>query len=48
MIFVMDCCCSAIGERGRALGSRVEFMAATAPTGISNSRMDGDTFTQDL
>jgi hypothetical protein len=37
-------------DRGRdgTLGGRVEFMAATAPAGISNSREDGDTFTQDL
>jgi hypothetical protein len=43
----MDCCCSAIGGRGGTLGNRVEFMAATAPAGIS-SREDGETFTQYL
>ncbi|KAN0081968.1 hypothetical protein V8E54_003266 [Elaphomyces granulatus] len=45
VLFIMDCCCSATGGRDGRLGSRVEFMA---PAGISNSRMDGDTFTQDL
>ena len=32
VLFIMDCCCSAIGGRGGALSGRVEFMAATAPT----------------
>ncbi|KAN0087254.1 hypothetical protein V8E54_000942, partial [Elaphomyces granulatus] len=48
VLFIMDCCCSAIGGRDGTLGGRVEFMAATALAGISNSREDGDTFTQDL
>jgi hypothetical protein len=49
VLFIMDCCCAAIDRRGGTLGGRVEFMAAsTAPSGISNARVDGITFTQDL
>jgi len=47
VLFVMDCCCAAIGGRGGTVGARVELMAATSPGGISNARVDGDTFTQD-
>ena len=43
----MDSCCAAIaGRGGKAKGSRVELVAATARKGISNSRKDGRTFTQ--
>jgi hypothetical protein len=45
VLFIMDCCCAAIDRRGGTLGGRVEFMAATAPSGISNVRVDGITFT---
>ncbi|KAN0075111.1 hypothetical protein V8E54_007722 [Elaphomyces granulatus] len=48
VLYIMDCCCAAAGARGGSLGGRIEFMAATSPGGISNSREDGDTFTQDL
>jgi hypothetical protein len=46
ILFVMDCCHSAIAGRGGKVGARVELMAATSPNGISNSRKDGYTFTQ--
>ena len=47
ILFVMDCCCAGIaGRGGKAKGARVEFMAATARKGVSNSRKDGLTFTQ--
>jgi hypothetical protein len=48
VLLVMDCCCAAIAGRGeKAKGARVELMAATARKGISNSRKNGWTFTQD-
>jgi hypothetical protein len=47
ILLVMDSCCAAIaGRGGKAKGSRVELVAATARKGISNSRKDGQTFTQ--
>jgi len=47
ILLVMDSCCAAIaGRGGKARGSRVELVAATARKGISNSRKDGRTFTQ--
>lgn len=47
ILLVMDSCCAAIaGRGGKATGSRVELVAATARKGISNSRKDGQTFTQ--
>ena len=47
ILLVLDCCCSAIAGQGRwSLGERVELMAATSPSGISNSRKAGQTFTQ--
>ena len=48
VLFVMDCCCAAIGGRmvrRRMKGPRVEFVAATTGRGIINSRDDGQTFT---
>jgi len=47
ILLVMDCCCASVAGRGdRVMGARVELMAATSPKGISNSRLDGTTFTQ--
>ena len=47
ILMVMDCCCASVAGRGDpATGARVELMAATSPKGISNSRIDGTTFTQ--
>jgi Caspase domain len=47
ILILLDCCCSAIAGRGKAiLGERVELMAATSPSGMSNSRLDGNTFTE--
>jgi hypothetical protein len=47
VLFLLDCCCSAIAGRGNvSLGQRVELMAATSPKGLSNSRQDGQTFTE--
>lgn len=47
VLLVMDSCCAAIaGRGGKAKGMRVELMAATTRKGISNSRVDGQTFTQ--
>lgn len=47
ILLVMDCCCASVVGRGKpAKGARVELMAATSPKGISNSRLDGTTFTQ--
>jgi hypothetical protein len=43
ILFVMDCCHSAIAGRGGKVGARVELTAATSPNGISK---DGYTFTQ--
>ncbi len=45
VLLVMDCCCAAVAGRGKVKGARVELMAATSPKGISNSRLDGPTFT---
>jgi len=48
VLFLMDCCCAAVGGRNvrrRMKGPRVEFVAATTGRGISNSRDDGQTFT---
>lgn len=47
VLMVMDCCCAAAGAgRGSYKNGRVEFVAATTQEGISNSREDGQTFTQ--
>ena len=46
VLLLMDCCCASIAGRGRIKGARVELMAATSASGISNTREDGDTFTQ--
>ena len=47
ILFVLDCCCSAIIGRGRLTkGERVEFMAATGAKGLANQRADGYTFTE--
>lgn len=46
LLYVMDCCCSALGGRGPKQLSRVEFVAATTAMGISNARSDGTTLTQ--
>jgi hypothetical protein len=47
ILIVMDSCCAAIaGRGGKAKGSRVELVAANARKGISNSRVDGRTFTR--
>ena len=47
VLMVMDCCCASVAGRGTtAKGARMELMAATSPKGISNSRLDGSTFTQ--
>jgi hypothetical protein len=46
ILIVLDCCYSAIAGRGSGpKGERVELMAATSAGGLSNSRVDGDTFT---
>jgi hypothetical protein len=46
VLLVMDSCCAIAGQGERvAEGTRVEFMAVTAPKGLSNRRMDGHTFT---
>jgi hypothetical protein len=34
---VMDCCCAAAGGRGSLNSGRVEFVAATTETGLSNA-----------
>ena len=47
VLMLMDCCCAAVAGRGGVRPSgRVEFVAATTPTGIANTRVDGQTFTQ--
>jgi len=46
VLLVMDCCCASVAGRGKVKGARVELMAATSPKGISNSRVDGATFTE--
>jgi hypothetical protein len=47
VLMIMDCCCAAVAGRGKArLSGRVEFVAATTPTGVPNQRSDGQTFTQ--
>jgi hypothetical protein len=50
VLLVMDCCCASVVGRqaddNTPKGARVELMAATSPKGISNSRDDGDTFTE--
>jgi len=47
ILLLLDCCCAAIAGRGPATnGERVELMAATSGGGLSNSRLDGKTFTQ--
>ena len=47
VLLVMDSCCAGIAGRGReAKSTRVELVAATARKGVSNSRQDGQTFTQ--
>ena len=47
ILILLDCCCAATAGRGKvARGERVELMAATSGGGISNSRLDGTTFTQ--
>jgi len=47
VLLVLDCCCAAVAGRGMVTsGERVELMAATSGGGISNSRLDGKTFTQ--
>ena len=47
VLFVIDSRCAAIaGRGGKVKGTRVELVAATARKGISNSRKDGQTFTQ--
>jgi len=46
VLIVLDCCSASIAGRGKiTTGERVELMAATSAGGISNSRMDGETFT---
>jgi len=45
-LLLLDCCCAAVAGRGVVVGGgRVELMAATSGGGISNSRLDGKTFT---
>jgi len=46
VLLLLDCCCAAVAGRGMVNGGRMELMAATSGGGISNSRVDGDTFTQ--
>ncbi|KAI3630371.1 hypothetical protein MIR68_011806 [Amoeboaphelidium protococcarum] len=47
VLMVADSCCAAVGGRGNVTTSgRIEFIAATTETGISNTRDDGQTFTQ--
>jgi hypothetical protein len=43
VLMVVDSCCAAVGGRGNVIISgRIEF----TETGISNTRVDGQTFTQ--
>lgn len=46
ILMVMDCCCAAAGGRGSSNSGRVEFVAATTETGMSNAKKDGQTFTE--
>ena len=47
VLMIMDCCCAGFGGRGAArVSGRVEFVAATTPTGVANQRRDGQTFTE--
>jgi hypothetical protein len=47
VLILLDCCCAAVAGRGRGTkGQRLELMAATSGGGLSNSRKDGKTFTQ--
>ncbi|KAI3651702.1 hypothetical protein MP228_003005 [Amoeboaphelidium protococcarum] len=47
VLMVVDSCCAAVGGRRNIPKSgRVEFIAATTETGISNTRKDGQTFTK--
>jgi len=47
ILILLDCCCAAVAGRGAgSKGARMELMAATSGGGISNSRKDGKTFTQ--
>lgn len=48
ILLLLDCCCAAVAGRGSdTIGQRMELMAATSSSGLSNSRQDqGKTFTQ--
>jgi len=48
ILLILDCCCAATAGRGatQIVGERLELMAATSSRGLSNSRLDGITFTQ--
>jgi hypothetical protein len=47
VLLVLDSCHAAISGRGKSTrAAKVELMVATAPGGVSNSREDGQTFTQ--
>ena len=49
ILILLDCCCTAAAERATATagaGARVELMTTTSAGGLSNSRLDGKTFTK--
>ncbi|KAI3662272.1 hypothetical protein MP638_001469 [Amoeboaphelidium occidentale] len=46
ILMVIDCCCAASGGRESSNSGRVEFVAATTETGMSNAKKDGQTFTE--